>query len=287
MNTTVTAIAKECIPNRCIKIKPSEPPWITTDIKRNIRKRKRAYKKVKRTNSESDWKKFKTLRNKVVQNIRDSKKLFYDKISTKLTSENLSSKDWWTTLKTFIAPNSKTSIPPLEFNDTIYTEDNDKANVLNSFFQSHTILNEQNAIIPTLPAATVITPPNNIILSPLEVESVLKTFPLVKATGPNGLSNRILRELSKELSIPYCSLFNQSLRAGIVPSSYKEANVCPVPKKSNLTDVTNYRPISLLNSEDKVLERFVFKYLLSTYVALTYFPLYNPVFFQETQPSTS
>ena len=231
MNTTVTAIAKECIPNRCIKIKPAEPPWITTDVKRNIRKRKRAYKKVKRTKSESDWKKFKTLRNKVVQNIRDSKKLFYDKISAKLTSENLSSKDWWTTLKTFIAPNSKTSIPPLEFNDTIYTEDNDKANVLNSFFQSHTILNEQNAIIPTLPAATVLTPLNNIILSPLEVESVLKTLPLAKATGPNGLSNRILRELSKELSIPYCSLFNQSLRAGIVPSSYKEANVCPIPKK--------------------------------------------------------
>ena len=33
MNTTVTAIAKECIPNRCINIKPTEPPWITTDIK--------------------------------------------------------------------------------------------------------------------------------------------------------------------------------------------------------------------------------------------------------------
>ena len=100
-------------------------------------------------------------------------------------------------------------------------------------------------------------------MSPLEVESVLKTLPLTKATGPNDLSNRILRELSKELSILYCSLFNQSLRAGIVPSSYKEANVCPVPKKDNSTDVTNYRPISLLNSEDKVLERLVFKHLFN------------------------
>ena len=100
-------------------------------------------------------------------------------------------------------------------------------------------------------------------MPPLEVESVLKTLPLAKATGPNGLSNRILRELSKELSIPYCFLFNQSLRAGIVPSSYKEANVCPVPKKGNLTDVTYYRPISLLNSEDKVLERLVFKHLFN------------------------
>ena len=33
MNTTVSAIANECIQNRCIKIKPSEPPWITSDIK--------------------------------------------------------------------------------------------------------------------------------------------------------------------------------------------------------------------------------------------------------------
>ena len=114
-----------------------------------------------------------------------------------------------------------------------------------------------------LPAATVITPLSNIILSPLEVESVLKTLPIAKASGPNGLSNRILRELSEELSIPYCSLFNQSLRAGIVPSSFKEANVCPVPKKGDLTDVTNYRPISSLNSEDKVLERLVFKHLFN------------------------
>ena len=263
INTTVISLAKECIPNRCIKIKPSEPPWINSTIKRNIRKRKRAYKKVKRTNSESDWKKFKSLRNKVVQNIRDSKKSFYDKIAAKLTSETLSSKDWWSTLKSFISPNYKTAIPPLEVNDDIYTEETDKANILNNFFQSHTILNEQNAIIPNLPPATVNAPLNNIVLSLLEVESVLKTLPVAKASGPNGLSNRVLRELSKELSSPYCSLFNQSLREGIVPTLYKEANVCPIPKKGDLSNVSNYRPISLLNSEDKVLERLVFKYLFN------------------------
>ncbi|MEW8545351.1 MAG: reverse transcriptase domain-containing protein, partial [Candidatus Thiodiazotropha sp.] len=263
INTAVTSIAKECIPNRYIKVKPSEPPWINSNIKRNIRKRKRAYRKVKRTNLDSDWKKFKTLRNKVVQNIRDSKKSFYDKIAAKLTSETLSSKDWWSTLKTFISPNYKTAIPPLTFNDDIYTEEIDKANILNTFFQSHTILNEQNALIPNLPRATVNTQLNNIVLSPLEVESVLKTLPVAKASGPNGLSNRIIRELSKELSSPYCSLFNQSLREGMVPSSYKEANVCPIPKKGDLSEVSNYRPISLLNTEDKVLERLVFKYLFN------------------------
>ena len=263
INTTVTSIAKECIPNRCIKVKPSEPPWINSTIKRNIRKRKRAYRKVKRTNLVSDWNKFKKIRNRVVQNIRDSKKIFHDKIAAKLTSQTLSSKDWWSTLKTFITPNYKTAIPPLEFNNDIHMDENDKANVLNSFFQSHTNLNEQNAVIPDLPAATVITPLNSITLSPLEVESVLKSLPIAKASGPDGLSNRVLRELSKELSVPYCSLFNQSLRVGTVSSSYKEANVCPVPKAGDPSQVSNYRPISLLNSENKVLERLVFKYLFN------------------------
>ena len=56
INNTVTSIAKECIPNRCINVKPSEPPWINLTIKRHIRKRNRVYRKAKRTNSELDWK---------------------------------------------------------------------------------------------------------------------------------------------------------------------------------------------------------------------------------------
>ena len=46
-----------------------------------------------------------------------------------------------------------------------------------------------------------------------------------------------------------------------MPSSYKEANVSPVPKKGDISVVSNHRPISLLNSEDKVFERLIFKHL--------------------------
>ena len=56
------------------------------------------------------------------------------------------------------------------------------------------------------------------------------------------------------------SLF-PSLSTGILPTSYKEANVCSVYKKDDPSLVSSYRPISLLNSEDKVFERIVFKHL--------------------------
>ena len=104
---------------------------------------------------------------------------------------------------------------------------------------------------------------DSIVLSQPEVESVFKTLVTGKAAGPNGLSNRILRELSFELSLPFCCLFNQSLRTSAFPVSYKEANVCPVPKKGDMSVVSNYQPISSLNTKSKVLERLVFKYLFN------------------------
>ena len=164
--------------------------------------------------------------------------------------------------RNFYNSNYKIIDPPLEVNNNIYTAECDKANILNTFFQSQTVLNEQNATLPDLSDINRLNSHlESIALTRIEVESALKSLAVGKASGPNGLSNRILRELSKELSIPFCSLFNQSLRSGAFPTPYKEANVCPVPKKGDLSIVSNYRPISLLNAESKVLERLVFKYL--------------------------
>ena len=103
--------------------------------------------------------------------------------------------------------------------------------MLNSFFESQSLLNDQDAPLPAILPTMVKSELKNIALTTDEVDSVLKIVPVGKASGPNGLNNRILGELSHELSIPYCSVFNQSLNTCFVPSSCKEANVCPVPKR--------------------------------------------------------
>lgn len=261
LNYTITNLASECIPNKIVKIKPAEPSWINANIKQYIRKRKRAYRKARRTNTDFNWRKFKTLRNKTVALIRDAKRDFHDKIASKLTNGELSSKDWWTVLKTFISPQSKTAIPPLENNGSVCTDENDKANILNNFFQSQSCQNHQNPVLPYIFPSAVTNKLNDIEFSRHEVEFILKSLPIGKASGPNNLRNRILRELSQEISSPFCDLFNLSINSGLVPSSYKEANVCPIYKKGDRSSASNYRPISLLNSESKLFERLVFKYL--------------------------
>lgn len=263
---TLQSIVETCVPNKLVTFRPSDPPWITTTIKKYIRKRKRAYRNAKRTNLQSNWTKFKQLRNQVITMIRESKKSFHDTLSAKLKSDSLSPKQWWTILKTFISPNSKSSIPPLEVDGTVYSDELDKANVLNDFFRDQTLLDEHNATLPDIPPYTVNNILNSIVLMPEEVESVLKVLPLGKAAGPDGLNNRILCELSKEISPPLCSFFNQSLRLGEVPDSFKKANVSPIHKGGDSSVVSNHRPISLLSNLDKAFERLVFKHLYNHFL---------------------
>ena len=141
--------------------------------------------------------KFKRLRNEVTTLIRNCKQQHTDKITQKLKSENLSSKDWWSTLKAFISPHTHSDIPPLESNGNVYTNEIDKANLLNDHFQSQTILNEQNAILPPLPPPAYHTQLNSIILTPLEVESTLQTLkverPLVQTVSTIAFCVNCLR----------------------------------------------------------------------------------------------
>ena len=160
-----------------------------------------------------------------------------------------------------ISPTASSSIPPLESNGCIYIDEQDKANLLNNYFKEQTFLDDDDAELPALPPYNTESTLNSIILTPLEIESVLKSLPIGKASAPNGLSNRILKELSKELALPLCVLFNRSLSQCEIPSQRKEANICPIHKKGDPSLVNNYRPISLLNSEDKVFERLIFKHL--------------------------
>ena len=261
LNSTILSLTKECIPNKSIRVRTSDPPWITTLLKRQIRKRKRLYRKAKQTNLERHWIKFRQLRNETNTMIRNSKQQFYDNIAEKLKSKSLSSKDWWSTLKTFISPNLNSAIPPTESEGIIYTDDFEKANLFNNYFQGQTVLDDSKAVLPELPEPSYLTSLSSIAFDPQEVEEILRTLKTDKASGPDGLSNRILKELSHELSSPLCSLFNKSLSLGKFPSPYKDANVTPVHKKGDLSLVSNYRPISLLNSVAKLFEKLVFKYL--------------------------
>ena len=254
-------LSKQCIPNKVIRVRSSDPPRITNSLKRHIRVRKRLYRKAKHTNDPNIWNKFRRYRNKTLSLIRKSKQSHTDMLKEKLTSEQLSSKDWWKTLKHFISQAKSSSIPPLNDNDIIVSDPTEKAILLNNYFRDQTILNDNNVEVPYCPPHNVSSELYSLVLNREEVSSILKSLPIGKAVGPDVVSNRILKELAEKIDEPLSCLFNPSLSQGHVPDGWKKSHVSPIPKNDNTALPSNYRPISLLSNIDKAFEKCIFKHV--------------------------
>ena len=141
-------ISSKHIPNKTINVRPSDPSWLNTNIKRLIRKRKRYYNKYKKTKTSSDCEVYKRIRNLVNNEIRNSKQNVNERLADKLKSGSLSPKDWWKTLKHVIKPSEKSNIPPLNVQGNIYSDNKNKAEALNDFFSSQNTIDETNAKLP-------------------------------------------------------------------------------------------------------------------------------------------
>ena len=72
-----------------------------------------------------------------------------------------------------------------------------------------------------------------------------------------GFSLSFIKKVILSISVPILHVFRLSLGSGVVPSQFKIAKVIPVYKSGDKTNPDNYRPISLLSSFSKILEKVV------------------------------
>ena len=132
------------------------------------------------------------------------------------------------------------------------------ADIFNSYFTSVFSVPQEDKVDHGAGKFPAAEPPfSDIVLHVREVEAVLKSLDPNKATGPDEISARILKETATTIAPSLCKLLNRSLREGYIPSEWKLANVVPVYKKDKKGHVENYRPISLLCIISKVIERCV------------------------------
>ncbi|XP_053398327.1 uncharacterized protein LOC128556710 [Mercenaria mercenaria] len=98
---TINKITKEHIPNKIVTIRQSSPPWFHNEIRKQIRKRKRAYDKAKKSNNPHHWQTYNQIRNKTTTLLRNAKHNLTVKLADKLKTEGLTPTDFWKTLKQF------------------------------------------------------------------------------------------------------------------------------------------------------------------------------------------
>ena len=123
----------------------------------------------------------------------------------------------------------------------------------------HDLQEEQ---LPPLP------PPSTPLVSfihfpPPEVRRLLERLNISKATGPDTISSRVLKECSKEFAMPRTKLFALCFHTGVQPGMLKTGNVVPIHKRSSKAAVCSYRPVSLLSVTPKVMETIIKKQLMN------------------------
>uniref|UniRef100_A0A670IBL2 Reverse transcriptase domain-containing protein n=1 Tax=Podarcis muralis TaxID=64176 RepID=A0A670IBL2_PODMU len=86
-----------------------------------------------------------------------------------------------------------------------------------------------------------------------EVIEVIKELKRGKAPGPDGFTASYYKEMKEVLVNPLTEVMNNILKGRDIPDTWKEAYITLIPKQdSDLMQVKNYRPISLLNTDYKI-----------------------------------
>ena len=134
----------------------------------------------------------------------------------------------------------------------------EKAECLNDYFVSISTVDDSNVQLPPFQSRCE-NSLSTIRCTASEIETLIKLLNPNKATGPDAISNRMLKVVAKEVSFPLEILFNRSFRESKFPQIFKESNVIPLPKKGDNSCPSNFRPISLLSGVGKIQERIVFK----------------------------
>ena len=242
-------IMELCIPHATIKVK-RKVPWINKKIVREISKRNALFHRATLSKQSSDARKYRRKRNHVVSIIRKSKRPFLNTQDRKV---------FWKTVKTL---NSSTcSIPTLKVNGESLDKATDTAKALNEFFHS-----SFNCKCPPLQLNDLAEQFGHIIPSGCledllckeeEVFEHLTKLVIGKSTGCDGISSKMLKSTAGAIASPLTKLFNLSISTGNYPSAWKKARVVPIPKGADPTLVNNYRPISILPTVSKILEKHV------------------------------
>ena len=86
----------------------------------------------------------------------------------------------------------------------------------------------------------------------------MNRLPNKKSSGHDGINNIILKEIGEYICTPLTYLFNESMTMGVFPDAMKIAEVVPLYKGKARYEGENYRPISLLLTISKLLEKLMY-----------------------------
>jgi Reverse transcriptase (RNA-dependent DNA polymerase)/Endonuclease-reverse transcriptase len=230
----------------------NKPPWLSRDILRAIRRKKRLWRQAKQGQNVQEYKNAE----KSVKNlIRNAKRKFERDIAKGCGSDQANKKRFFSYIKR--KTKSRPGIGPLkDSNGRTIQDDGDMAELLNRFF-GDIFTREDVTNVPDPEPAGYRQEVNNVKITVKAVKEKIRQLRVDGAAGPDKIGPLLLKKLVDEIARPLAKVMSISLRDGSVPDDWRAANVTPIFKKGSKSAPGNYRPVSLTSVSCRLMESII------------------------------
>ena len=154
--------------------------------------------------------------------------------------------------KLFLGKTTDSTAPPISDGKNVAYTNSEKFTALTNFFLCNSQLEDNNAEVPPYshkPGPVL----SNITVTMQDVWDILKYLNTNKATGADGVSLKMLMEAAPFIAESLTKLIEMSLDRKIYPKSWKWTNVLTLFKKNDTCQMGNYRAISPLIRDMRII----------------------------------
>ena len=239
-------------------------PWMTNGLLKCCEKLRKLYLEFMKCRNVDSETKYKSYR-KVLQTLkRHSKKLYYH---DKCTEYKSNMKNLWKLINNVCSKNNdkSTAIDCLKIDNILHYTGNKITNEFGEYFSnvgkncaeklqpSKRNIKDYLKMIPENAKSIFWTPCDR-----EEISKIISSLPNKTSSGFDNISNVLLKKLQPSILDALEIIFNESIQKGVFPSLMKHAEIVPLFKGGQPHSSNNYRPISLLLTISKLLEKLIY-----------------------------
>ena len=244
-------------------------PWMTKGLRKCSTKQLQLYKNSLSSQKTADCEKYRQYRVMYKKIKRQAKRDYY---FLKCTEFKSNTKKLWQMINniTNARKNKSCLIESLSIDNIVSRDKTAIANHMNKYFASIGMRYAKSVNKSELSLETYLNKieknEKTIYLHPTNKDEVLKLLYALtckNSSGWDGISNKLLKSIKDVIAEPLALIFNISIKTGVFPEWFKSADIIPLYKSGSKLYCTNYRPISLLLTMSKLLEKIIYKRVYS------------------------